>query len=346
MQSIQINNNIYFTTDSLTVNLSDSFVSPNNKTGSGSGEARLYISSQHSTPLFTFSHTQTISKNKKIYPACTSTCYLLKENLMDYLISTHSYYLNPIQNHNRNISSFYNERERVVNSLPDLLSFNIYMQNGDLDSNRFYIGCADPAWDIIRDLSIPSCDDLNIYSKLNIYKLVNNLSPNDIIYIFKLIFTAPNTPSNIANIENNLANAIVNDTTIDSTERISLIKARKGQGKFRSNVINIMPFCPFTGISDTFILRASHIIPWSQCRNNFERLDGFNGLTLTPSYDVLFDKGLISFNNDGSLLVSSKLNPQITTSLNLIEGQIYNIQNSTGNRNLYLEFHRTNIFKR
>ena len=98
-----------------------------------------------------------------------------------------------------------------------------------------------------------------------------------------------------------------------------------------------MPRCPFTGISDSFLLRASHIIPWSQCRNNHERLDGYNGLTLTPSYDVLFDRGLISFNNDGSLLISSKLNLQIIMSLNLISGQIYNIENSTGNRNLYLE---------
>lgn len=339
MQSIQINNNTYFTSDSLTVNLSDSFVSPNNKIGSGSGEARLYISSQNSTPLFSFSSTETISKKGKIYPACTSTCYLLKENLIDYLYSTHNYYLSPTENHNRNILSFYSERERTVNSLPDLLPFNIYMQNGEFDSDRFYIGCADYAWDIIRELSIP------LYSQLTIYKLINNSSSDDIIYIFTLKFTASNTPSDKFKLEESITNTINNDTTIDSTERISLIKARNGQGKFRSNVINIMPSCPFTGISDSFLLRASHIIPWSQCRNNHERLDGYNGLTLTPSYDVLFDRGLISFNNDGSLLVSSKLNSQIIISLNLISGKIYNIQNLTGNRNLYLEFHRNNIFK-
>ena len=340
MQNIQINNNIYLTIDSLTVNLSDSFVSPNNKIGSGSGEARLYVSSQNSVPLFTFSSTDTISKKGKVYPACTSTCYLLKENLIDYLYSTYNYYLNPIENHNRNIISFYSEREKAINSLPDLLPFNIYMQNGELDSDRFYIGCADYAWDIIRELSIP------LYSQLTIYKLINNSSSDDIIYIFTLTFTAPNAPSNGVKLEETVINTITNDTTIDSTERTSLIKARNGQGKFRSNVINIMPRCPFTGISDSFLLRASHIIPWSQCRNNHERLDGYNGLTLTPSYDVLFDRGLISFNNDGSLLISSKLNLQIIMSLNLISGQIYNIENSTGNRNLYLEFHRNNIFKR
>ncbi|MBI6087291.1 HNH endonuclease [Clostridium perfringens] len=340
MQNIKINNNIYFTVDSLTVNLSDSFVSPNNKIGTGSGEARLYISSQNSTPLFTFSSTETISKKGKTYPACTSTCYLLKENLIDYLYSTHNYYLNPIENHNRNILSFYNERERLVNNLPDLLPFNIYMQNGELDSTRFYIGCIDDAWNIIRELSIP------LYSQLNIYKLRNNSYCDDIIYIFTLTFTAPNTPYNRFQSEESLEINIKNDTNIDSTERTSLIKARNGQGKFRSNVIRIMPRCPFTDISDSFMLRASHIIPWSQCRNNHERLDGYNGLTLTPSYDVLFDKGLISFNNDGSLIISSKLNQQIITSLNLIDGQVYNINNSTGNRNLYLQYHRDNIFKR
>ena len=66
MQMIQINNKVYFTQDSLTVNLSDSFVSPNNKIGSGSGEARLYISSQNSVPFFIFSFIDKISESVKL----------------------------------------------------------------------------------------------------------------------------------------------------------------------------------------------------------------------------------------------------------------------------------------
>ncbi len=340
MQQIQINNQLYLRVDELTVNLSDSFVSPNNKIGSGSGEARLYISSQNITPLFTFSSTETVVNRGNIYPRCNSTCYLVKENLIEYLESTYNYYLNPIENHNRNILAFFNEREHLVNSLPDLVSFNIYMQNGYLDSDRFYIGCAENAWNIIRELSIP------IYSQLNISKLINSNLNSDMIYIFELTFNAPNSQTIINQLEQNIMNHVINDTTIDSTDRISLVKSRNGQGKFRSNVLNLMPTCPFTGISDTFLLRASHIIPWSQCRNNHERLDGFNGLSLTPSYDVLFDKGLISFNNDGSLLISPRLSPQISSSLGLIHGQVYNIQNINGNRNDYLEFHRNHIFKR
>ena len=345
MQTIQINNQVYRQIDFLSVNLSDSFVSPNNKIGSGSGEARLYISSQNTIPMFTFSESENILNHGRSYPRCNSTCYLIKENLIDYLESTYEYYLHPIQNHNRDILSFYNSRENMVNSLCDIIPFYIYMQNGNLDQNRFYIGCAEDAWNIIRELAIPTDSDLNIYSILNISKLINETNCYDIIYVFELKFISPNSQYNILQQENNISSTISNDTTINSTDRISLIKARNGQGKFRSNVLRIMPTCPFTGISDTFLLRASHIIPWRQCQNNYQRLDGFNGLSLTPTYDVLFDKGLISFNNNGSLLISTRLNPEISNRLGLVAGQIYNIQNIDGNRDYYLEFHRNHIFK-
>ncbi|WP_297639051.1 HNH endonuclease signature motif containing protein [uncultured Clostridium sp.] len=339
LQNIQINNKLYNLTDQLNVSLPDSFVSPNNKIGSGSGEARLYISSQNSKPIFTFSPNEFITKKGNSYPACTSSCFLLKENLLEYLDDTHNYYLNPTQKHNRDISRFYNHRAYVVNHLNDLLEFKIYMQNGNLDSARFYIGCADSAWDIIRELAIPK------FSHLTISQYTSSASSIDIIYIFTLSFSAPNTPMYTLEDENFITNTITNDTTISSTVRLSLIKARNGQGKFRSNVFNIMPACPFTGISDSFLLRASHIMPWSQCINNYQRLDGYNGLTLTPTYDVLFDKGLISFNNDGSLIVSSKLNSEITSTLNLVPGSIYNIGNLDGCKNPYLDFHRSKIFK-
>ena len=340
MKNIQINNKFYICIDKFCVNLSDSFVSPNNKIGSGNGEARLYIESQNSTPFFKFSSTEFVKNRGNTYPICTSTCYLLKENLINYLNSTYNYYLNPTQNHNRNILNFFNERERMVNNQEDLIPFNIYMQNGQLDSYRFYIGSASFPWhNIIRELAIPK------YSYLNIYKLIDSNNEFDIIYVFELYFNESNTPSNINTLENNIIQSIINNVSIDSTERISLLTSRNGQGKFRSNVLNIMPVCPFTGISDSFLLRASHIIPWRMCRNNNERLDGFNGLALTPSYDVLFDKGLISFENNGSLIISSKLSYQIIESLNLIQGKIYNIENLNGNKNIYLEFHRYNIFK-
>jgi hypothetical protein len=53
-------------------------------------------------------------------------------------------------------------------------------------------------------------------------------------------------------------------------------------------------------------LRASHIKPW-RTSDDTEKQDGDNGLLLVPHVDALFDKGLISFADDGSILLSEKL---------------------------------------
>jgi len=57
-----------------------------------------------------------------------------------------------------------------------------------------------------------------------------------------------------------------------------------------------------TGVSDKRLLRASHIKPWRES-SNFERLDGANGIMLSPHVDALFDLGLMSFEDDGQALI-------------------------------------------
>lgn len=69
---------------------------------------------------------------------------------------------------------------------------------------------------------------------------------------------------------------------IPETEKETLIKARKGQGKFRDDVLNLHKRCPFTGVSHPVFLTAGHLKPWSRCSDNQERLDPLNGLPLTP----------------------------------------------------------------
>lgn len=89
---------------------------------------------------------------------------------------------------------------------------------------------------------------------------------------------------------------------LSGTERSQLIQARVGQGLFRSQVLLRSPTCIVTGVSDRRVLRASHIKPWKDS-SNFERLDGANGLTLSPNADALFDLGLLSFEYNGDALV-------------------------------------------
>lgn len=100
------------------------------------------------------------------------------------------------------------------------------------------------------------------------------------------------------------------------TERAELIKCRLGQGKFRAALLKLRGKCYVTGITDPRLLRASHIKPWRDS-TNAQRLDPHNGLLLTPLYDHLFDQGLISFTDDGEMLVASALSETTLTALNI-----------------------------
>jgi hypothetical protein len=95
------------------------------------------------------------------------------------------------------------------------------------------------------------------------------------------------------------------------TEATSQVKIRLKQAKFRDNVIKVTNGkCAVTEITDLRLLIASHIIPWADATDQ-QRVDGHNGLLLSPHLDKLFDSHLISFNEDGELVVSEKLDNSI-----------------------------------
>ena len=144
-------------------------------------------------------------------------------------------------------------------------------------------------------------------------------------------------------LEDEIETKIINDTGIDETEKNALVKSRRGQGKFKSNLKEIESCCRLTGVDDTRFLIASHIKAWSECSTNAERLDGYNGLLLSPNADKLFDKGFISFDDDGRLLVSSQMDPKMLTKLGIaIE---INVGAFTAQQKQYLAYHRANTFK-
>ena len=88
------------------------------------------------------------------------------------------------------------------------------------------------------------------------------------------------------------------------TERKGLVTSRVGQGAYRKRIIHRWEYkCAVTGFNKLDILIASHIVPWSDSNDN-ERLDVDNGLLLSPTYDALFDRHLISFENSGKIILS------------------------------------------
>jgi 5-methylcytosine-specific restriction protein A len=91
------------------------------------------------------------------------------------------------------------------------------------------------------------------------------------------------------------------------TERSGLVTSRVGQGAYRKSIIHRWEYkCAVTNYNKLDILIASHIVPWAQS-NDMERLDVHNGILLSPTYDALFDKHLITFDNKGKIILSNKI---------------------------------------
>lgn len=86
-----------------------------------------------------------------------------------------------------------------------------------------------------------------------------------------------------------------------STEAERLVVQRIGQNIFRESLMDYWQGrCPLTGITDPALLRASHIVPWSECESDADRLDVHNGLLLSALWDAAFDRGLVTFGDDGT----------------------------------------------
>ena len=103
--------------------------------------------------------------------------------------------------------------------------------------------------------------------------------------------------------ERRLEEQIETDTSVKETDREAIIRARCGQGLFKQRVLRIETHCRITGVENPVHLIASHCKPWRDSSNE-ERLDGENGLLLTPSIDHLFDRGFIGFEDSGNLIIS------------------------------------------
>lgn len=129
---------------------------------------------------------------------------------------------------------------------------------------------------------------------------------------------------------------------LSKTEQEVIMKSRIGQGKFRANLIKYWKKCSVTGCEIVSILKASHIKPWC-CSDNKERLDIFNGLLLIPNLDSVFDDGLISFNNEGKILISNLLGDSDRSKLG-IHPEL-SIRKIEYHHIKYLEYHRRNIFR-
>jgi putative restriction endonuclease len=143
--------------------------------------------------------------------------------------------------------------------------------------------------------------------------------------------------------EHQLEQVVEQDPQLLETTREAIIRARRGQGLFKQRVIEIEKRCRVTGVENLVHLVASHCKPWRDSTNE-ERLNGENGLLLTPKIDHLFDRGFIGFEDNGTLIISPVAHRPSLARMG-IQGEV-NVGGFTAGQRSFLDFHRNSVLLR
>jgi putative restriction endonuclease len=139
------------------------------------------------------------------------------------------------------------------------------------------------------------------------------------------------------------------------TEEEAIMRSRRGQGLFKVRVMLIESRCRITGVDNAVHLVASHSKSWRDSTNE-ERLNGENGLLLTPSIDHLFDlrlakyrnhdRGFIGFEDSGVLIISPVAHRPSLTRMGIETDRVMNVGGFTDGQRNFLDFHRNSVLLR
>lgn len=152
----------------------------------------------------------------------------------------------------------------------------------------------------------------------------------------------PKAADDLDDWERKLERRVATDMTVPETERTAIINARKGQGLFKERVSKIETKCRITGVENPVHLVASHCKPWRDSSNE-ERLNGENGLLLTPSIDHLFDRGFIGFEDNGRLIISPVAHRSSLRRMGIDTENAVNVGDFTSGQKAFLDFHRNAV---
>jgi hypothetical protein len=139
--------------------------------------------------------------------------------------------------------------------------------------------------------------------------------------------------------------AVISEAGMSSIDRRVATKSRGiAQRLFRGNLLRLWQgACAVTSVQEPRVLRSSHIKPWTDS-NVEEKVDHYNGLLLVPNFDALFNEGLISFRDDGRVIVSTSWRTDDQRRMHIIPELHLRKVNPESHR--YLEFHRDVVFER
>lgn len=295
------------------ITIPDCFVDAKNKLGKGHGERKLYFGSK--------------DRMRSFYGniGFKVNCFLLKKDLQLYLEQIKEEYEHPTFKY-RGASKFkalWHERAKAVDALEEVLYFSVTDQK-QIKGDRGYVNTQDENYALIRKLSLP------LVTYVSAMKL--QAKSGDPIFYWKLFVD----PDVFEGRDEALVFKYNKKTKIKK-------KGRRGQGKFRTELLEECPMCPITHVYETGLLVASHIKPWRRATTK-ERVDPKNGFTLTPLYDKLFDRGYITFADSKQMIISKWLSEESQKKLG-IESKIIEELPLDDERKSYLEYHRKMIFK-
>ncbi len=304
----------------------DCLVTRSNKLGKGHGEAKFYIASKEEMYSF-YGHEK-----------FSAQCFMLKKDLIAYLVAVKNEYLHPSQPYNGSdrLPKLWSERYNEVSRLDDVIYFTIHDQH-QIGGPRGYVKSNDKAYNLIRDIALP------IVSYIYVEKLGSENKP---LYYWKLFvdFEAILHKKNGPLVFNYGKKKVIAETKIISESKSYKTQGRIGQNVYRQKLLDQCRFCPFTKVADDRLLIASHIKPWAAC-NDFEKTDPHNGYMLTPMYDKLFDQGYITFTPDRRVICSEVISPYNWKLIGLENNTFLKELPMDDRRIKYLKFHHESVYK-
>ena len=157
-------------------------------------------------------------------------------------------------------------------------------------------------------------------------------------------------PADSVTVEPKKGVTVCKTAPLGPTETITTVKVRRGQEYFRDVVLNNFGGrCGVTGIELPELLIASHILPWGTHPEH--RLEVQNGLCLSRLHDAAFDRGLIAFDGELRLVLSTELKnhlPQPALEQNFAQFEGVPLVVPTDGvlpSEAYLTMHRKSIFR-
>lgn len=311
------------------ITVPDCFVKSGSKIGGGNGEAKLYIAPKPTMYSF-FGNVDFKAK-----------CFLLKSDLISYMNALHSEYLHPSQPYRGadKMPELWRERINKINAFPEVIEFTIHSQD-QIIGDRGYVNSKDAGYQLIREISLP------LVSYISVMQLTD--STGSTIYYWKLFadFEAISDKREALVFTYGKKGEKIEPRSLkkETSRQTEIRRARQGQGLYREKLLAECPFCPITMINDERLLIASHIKPWAVA-NDKEKLDHKNGFMFSPLYDKLFDRGFMTFTEDRRIMLSNWISPANKKRLGVVDGQFIQMLPLDDERQSYMQFHRSSVFK-